>query len=110
MRPVSVGTILNTTTKTTVYTVPVGYYAMWNLAYAVNHSGNNKYVDILWYDASTDQEYFVVDNYVLSPTQFLKFDGGAYVVLEEGDQVRVQVESGATMNVINTFELHRNKG
>jgi hypothetical protein len=110
MRPVSVGTILNTTTKTTVYTVPVGYYAMWNLAYAVNHSGNNKYVDILWYDASTNEEYFVVDNYVLSPTQFLKFDGGAYVVLEEGDQVRVQVESGATMNVINTFELHRNKG
>jgi hypothetical protein len=110
MRPVSVGTTLTTTTKTTVYTVPVGYYAMWNLAYAVNHSGNNKYVDILWYDASTDAEYFVVDNYVLSPTQFLKFDGGAYVVLEEGDQVRVQVESGATMNVINTFELHRNKG
>ena len=110
MRPVSVGTLLNTTTKTTVYTVPTGYYAMWNLAYAVNHSGNNKYVDILWYDASTNEEYFVVDNYVLSPTQFLKFDGGAYVVLEEGDQVRVQVESGATMNVINTFELHRNKG
>jgi len=110
MRPVSVGSILTTTTKTTVYTVPTGYYAMWNLAYAVNHSGNNKFVDIIWYDASTNEEYFVVDNYVLSPTQFLKFDGGAYVVLEEGDQVRVQVESGATMNVINTFELHRNKG
>jgi len=110
MRPVSVGTILNTTTKTTVYTVPTGYYAMWNLAYAVNHSGNNKFVDIIWYDASTDTEYFVVDNYVLSPTQFLKFDGGAYIVLEEGDQVRATVESGATMNVLNTFELHRNKG
>jgi hypothetical protein len=110
MRPVSVGTTLTTTTKTTVYTVPTGYYAMWNLAYAVNHSGNNKFVDIIWYDASTDTEYFVVDNYVLSPTQFLKFDGGAYIVLEEGDQVRAAVESGATMNVLNTFELHRNKG
>jgi hypothetical protein len=82
---------------------------MWNLAYAVNHSGNNKHVDIIWYDASDNLEHFVIDNYGLSPTQFIKFDG-AYIVLEEGDQVRVQVESGATMNVINTFELHRNKG
>ena len=109
MRPVSVGTTLTTTTKTTVYTVPTGYYAMWNLAYAVNHSGNNKHVDIIWYDASDNLEHFVIDNYVLSHTQFIKFDG-AYIVLEEGDQVRVQIESGATMNVINTFELHRNKG
>jgi protein-arginine kinase len=110
MRPVSVGTTLTTTTKTTVYTVPTGYYAMWNLAYAVNHSGNNKFIDIVWYDASANEEHFVLDNYVLSPTQFIKFDGGAYIVLEEGDQVRVQAESGSTINVINTFELHRNKG
>ena len=110
MRPVSVGTTLTTATKTTVYTVPTGYYAMWNLAYAVNHSGNNKHIDIIWYDASANLEHFVLDNYVLSPTQFIKFDGGAYIVLEEGDQVRVQAEASSTFNVINTFELHRNKG
>lgn len=110
MRPVSVGTTLTTSTKTTVYTVPTGYYAMWNLAYAVNHSGNNKHIDIVWYDASENLEHFVLDNYVLSPTQFIKFDGGAYIVLEEGDQVRVQAEASSTFNVINTFELHRNKG
>ena len=110
MRPVSVGTTLTTTTKTTVYTVPTGYYAMWNLAYAVNHAGNNKTIDIVWYDASANTEHFVLDNYVLSPTQFIKFDGGAYIVLEEGDQVRVQAETGSTTSVINTFELHRNKG
>lgn len=109
MRPVSVGTPLTTTTKTTVYTVPTGYYAMWNLAYAVNHSGNNKFIDIIWYDASDNLEHFVLDNYVLGHTQFIKFDG-SYIVLEEGDQVRVQAETGSTINVINTFELHRNKG
>ena len=110
MRPVSVGTTLTTATKTTVYTVPTGYYAQWNLAYAVNHSGNNKFIDIIWYDASDNLEHFVLDNYVLSPTQFIKFDGGAYIVLEEGDQVRIQAETSATFSVINTFELHRNKG
>jgi hypothetical protein len=109
MRPVSVGTTLTTTTKTTVYTVPTGYYAMWNLAYAVNHSGNNKFVDIIWYDSSANLEHFVLDNYVLGHTQFIKLDG-SYIVLEEGDEVRVQAETGSTINVINTFELQRNKG
>lgn len=110
MRPVSVGNVLTPEVKTTVFTVPVGYYAMWNLAYAVNHTGNNKYIDVIWYDASTDTEYYVLDNYVLSPTQFIKFDGGAYIVLEEGDQVRAYAEAGASINLLNTFELHRNKG
>lgn len=110
MRSVSVGTVLTPDVKTTIYTVPVGYYAHWNLAYAVNHSGNNKYIDIIWYDASANTEIYVLDNYVLSPTQFIKFDGGAYIVLEEGDQVRALGEAGSSMNVISTFELHRNKG
>ncbi len=107
MRSVSVGTILTAATKTTVYTVPTGYYAKWNLCYIVNTAGNNKYVDAIWYDASTSTEIRVLDNYVLSATQFIKFDGGAYVVLEEGDQVRLESETGSTMNTINTFELYR---
>jgi hypothetical protein len=107
MRPQSVGTILTTTTKTTIYKVPVGYYAKWNLCYVVNHAGNNKTIDALWYDASTATEYYVLDNYQISPTQFVKFDGGAYVVLEEGDEVRAQAESGATFHLLNTFELIR---
>jgi hypothetical protein len=107
MRSYSVGTILTDTTKTTIYKVPVGYYAKWNLGYVVNHSGNNKYIDLLWYDSSENMEFYVLDNYVLSPTNFVKFDGGAYVVLEEGDEVRAQAESSATFHLINTFELIR---
>jgi len=107
MREYSVGTILSDTTKTTIYTVPVGYYAKWNLGYVVNHSGNNKYIDLLWYDSSENKEFYVLDNYTLSPTQFVKFDGGAYVVLEEGDEVRAQAEASATFHLINTFDLIR---
>ena len=106
-RPYSVANILSTTTKTTAYTVPTGYYAKWNLCYAVNHAGNNKSIDVLWYDSSSNTEYYVLDNYVISPTQFIKFDGGAYVVLEEGDQIRLQAEADSTFHVINTFELIR---
>ena len=107
MKAISTGNILTAATKTTVYTVPLGYYAHWNLCYVVNTTGNNKTIDAIWYDASTNTEIFVLDNYVLSPTQFIKFDGGAFVVLEEGDQVRMESETGSTMNTINTLELYR---
>lgn len=109
MRPESVGAVLSPAVTTTLYTVPTGYHALWNLAYAVNHTGNNKYIDMVWYDASTNTSVHILDNYVLSPTQFVKFDG-AYIVLEEGDQVRATSETGSVMNVICTFELQRNKG
>jgi hypothetical protein len=107
MKAVSTGTILTAGTKTTVYTVPTGYYAKWVLCYVVNTTGNNKHIDALWYDSSTSTEIHILDNYVLSPTQFIKFNDGAYVVLEEGDQVRLESESGSTMNAVNTFELYR---
>jgi hypothetical protein len=107
MRQVSVGNNLTAATKTTVYTVPTGYYALWNLCYVVNHSGNNKTIDVFWYDKSANIEVKVLDNYVLSPSQYLKFDGGAYIVLEEGDQVRCESEASSDMSAINTFELFR---
>lgn len=107
MREISVGNNLTAATKTTVYTVPTGYYAKWNLCYISNHTGNNKTVSVWWYDSSANIEITVVDAYQLATTQFLRFDGGAYVVLEEGDQVRITPELGSTMSSINTFELIR---
>lgn len=107
MREVSVGNNLTAGSKTTVYTVPTGYYVKWNLCYISNHTGNNKTVSVWWYDSSANTEITVVDAYQLATTQFLKFDGGAFVVLEEGDQVRIQPEVGSAMSSINTFELIR---
>ena len=107
MREFSVGDNLTAGVQTTLYTVPTGYYAKWNLCYVVNHTGNNKYIDVVWYDKSANIEVRVLDNYILSPTQFVKFDGGAYVVLEEGDQIRAMSETGSDMSIINTVELIR---
>jgi hypothetical protein len=107
MREVSIGHNLVADTKTTCYTVPAGYYAKWNLCYIVNNTGNNKAVSAWWYDKSADIEIAIVSGYVLSPSQFLKFNDGAYVVLEEGDQIHVKSELGSTMACINTLELIR---
>jgi hypothetical protein len=106
MRPISVGNNLTAGSKTTVFTVPTGYFALWNLCYISNHSGNNKTVSVWWYDSSADAEIYVVDAYQIAATEFLRFDGGAYVVLEEGDQVRITPASGSSMSSTNTFELY----
>lgn len=107
MREFSVGHNLTPTVKTTCYTVPTGYYAKWNLSYIVNHTGSNKTINIAWYDKSNNIEVRVLDNYDLAHTEFVKFDGGAYVVLEEGDEIRATAESGSDMSIINTVELIR---
>jgi hypothetical protein len=107
MRQYSVGNNLAANVKTTVYTVPTGYYALWNLCYVVNTTGNNKTVDVYWYDKSANTEIVILDAYLLTHTNFIKFDGGAYIVLEEGDEVRILSEAGSVMSSVNTFEVYR---
>jgi hypothetical protein len=107
MRQYSVGNNLAANVKTTVYTVPTGYYALWNLCYVVNTTGNNKTVDVYWYDKSANTEIVILDAYLLTHTNFIKFDGGAYIVLEEGDEIRILSEASSVMSSVNTFEVYR---
>lgn len=105
MREVSVGTNHSAGVKQTVFTVPPKHYAKWNLLYVINNGGTNKTVSVWWYDSSTNTEIEVLNTVTVTNKQYLKMDGGAYVVLEEGDQVRIQSEAGSTISSINTFEL-----
>lgn len=105
MRPVSVGISPTAATLTTVYTVPTGYYALFNLLYAHNASGSTKHFTAQWYDSSSSTSYDILKEYSLNAKDYLKFDGGAYIVLEEGDQVRVTTETGSTYTFICTFEV-----
>ena len=105
MKPFSVGKNLVANTKTTLYTIPQGYYGKWNLLYAHNATVSAKTFSAWWYDSSTATEVAIVLDYPLPATDYLKFDGGAYVVLEEGDEIRVKAETGATASAIITLEL-----
>ena len=105
MREVSVGTNHTAGSKQTVFTVPPKHYAKWNLLYVMNNGANNKTVSVWWYDASEAAEIEVMNTVTVTTKQYLKMDGGAYVVLEEGDQIRIQAEAGSTLASINTFEL-----
>ncbi len=102
MRPKSVGATPTAGSTTTIYTVPTGYYAEWNLSYIFNNTGSTKTFTLDWYDASANTTYTVFSA-SLNSKVYEKIDGGAYVVLEEGDQIKVTPESGSTFTIICTF-------
>ena len=103
-RQISVGTNLTTSTKTTIYTVPDRVSAIWTLFYAFNYGGNNKYINLYWYDSSNNVEIRILDGYTLNTKQYLLFND-AEVVLEQGDEIRVQLEASASMAVTITLEV-----
>lgn len=105
MREVSVGTNHSAGVKQTVFTVPPKHYAKWTLLYAMNNGATNKHISVWWYDQSTNTEIEVLNQVTISNKQYVKLDGGAYVVLEEGDEIRIQSEAGSTLSTINTFEV-----
>lgn len=106
MREVSVGLNLTAGALTTVYTVPTGYYAKWNLMYVFNNSGSTKTCLAYWTDSSTAADIYVLNN-AINAKEYIRMDGGAYVVLEEGDTVKMQSEAGSSFSTICTFELIR---
>tara|TARA_R110000822_G_scaffold30896_1_gene89805 strand:- start:57 stop:404 length:348 start_codon:yes stop_codon:yes gene_type:complete len=106
MRRVSVGNVLTANTKTTVYTTPSNYSAQWDMLYITNATGTNKTVSVWWYDKSKNLEITIIDSYPITAREFLKFDGTSYVILEDGDEIRIITETGSTMSCVNSFELN----
>ena len=109
MRSLSVGKNLTAGTLTTVYTVPTGYLAHWNLMYLFNNTGSTKTCLAYWHDASQSADIYVINGPVNSK-EYVRQDGGAYVVLEEGDTVMMQSEAGSSFSTICTFELEKKTG
>ena len=108
-RPVSVGVNLTSGTATTIYTVPLGYFAKWNLMYLFNNSGSTKSISVYWRDSSTSTDLYV-HNGTIAAGSYVRMDGGAYVVMEEGDTVVMQDEAGSSFSTICTFELFKKEG
>ena len=107
-RPHSVGKVLTPNTTTTMFTVPTRNIARWSLLYAYNGTSSAKNFRAWWYDSSTNTEIPILYDYPLAAKEFLKFDGGAEVILDENDEIRVWIESGATQpGCIITVDLEQ---
>jgi hypothetical protein len=104
-RKISVGKTKNTAAKEAMYVVPTKQTALWNLLYVANVGANNKSASVYWYDKSTNEEYGIV-NKTFNSGEWVQWNGGAYVVLEEGDEIRVAIQDNlTTFTFIASLEL-----
>jgi hypothetical protein len=104
-RKISVGKTKATAAKETIYTVPTKQTALWNLLYVANVGANNKTATVYWYDKSTDAEFAIV-NKTFNTGAVEQWNGGAYVVMEEGDEIRVAIQDNqTTFTFIASLEL-----
>ena len=104
MRELSVGVSPTAAVDTTVYTCPKGYYAKFTVMYIHNTGGSTKHITVQWFDASASSTLDILTSYTLTSKNYLQFDGGAYIVLEEDDKLKITTESGSTFSFIATFE------
>ena len=103
-RKVSAVTTKTTTTKDTILTVPTKNTGLWQLMYIISLTGNDT-PKVYWYDVSTNTEYFIVGGKNLGAGEFIRLDGEAEVVLQAGDQIRVQNSTTNTVTYIATVEF-----
>jgi hypothetical protein len=109
MRPLSIGKNLTAGVETTVYTVPKGYTAVWDLLYAHNASAGTKYLTVDWYDSSENTHVHILEQYDFTAKTYFQFNGnGSGIVLEEGDQIHMTPEAGSTFGIICTVKIERN--
>jgi hypothetical protein len=72
--------------------------------YIHNTGGSTKHITVQWFDASASSTLDILTSYTLTSKNYLQFDGGAYIVLEEDDKLKITTESGSTFSFIATFE------
>ena len=104
MRALSVGFSPSAALDTTVYTCPKGYYAKFTVMYIHNTGGSTKHITVQWYDASANTTLDILTALDFTSKEYLQFDGNAYIVLEEGDKLKITTESGSSFSFIATFE------
>jgi hypothetical protein len=104
MRALSVGVSPTAAVDTTVYTCPTGYYAKFTVMYIHNTGGSTKHITVQWFDSSANTTLDILTQYNFTSKNYLQFDGNAYIVLEEGDKIKITTESASTFSFIATFE------
>jgi hypothetical protein len=104
MRALSVGVSPTAAVDTTVYTCPRGYYSKFTVMYIHNTGGSTKHITVQWFDASANTTLDILTQYDLTSKNYLQFDGNAYIVLEEGDKIKITTQSASLFSFIATFE------
>jgi hypothetical protein len=72
--------------------------------YIHNTGGSTKHITVQWFDASANTTLDILTNYDFTAKTYLQFDGNAYIVLEEGDKIKITTQSASSFSFIATFE------
>ena len=89
----------------TLYTCPSNAKAHMNLLFITNASSNDSDIEVKWYRAADTTSYFILGSKNLGTGEFIQFDGGAFIVLEAGDQITIEPSntSGGGTPIIDVF-------
>jgi hypothetical protein len=90
-------------TKVTLLTVPTKNSGLWQVMYVISLTGNDT-PKVYWYDSSTNTEYFIVGGKNLGAGEYILLSN-AEVVLQAGDEIRVQNSGTQTVTYIATVEF-----
>jgi hypothetical protein len=109
MRELTVGKNIVANTPTTVYTVPKGCKAIATLLHISNSTGSGKTVTAVWHDESVGATITMLHSHTLNSgnNNYIQL-ADKRIVLDEYDYIQVTTETGSTMSVILTVELHQN--
>ena len=102
-RKVSAAATRTNSTKVTLFTVPTKNTGLWNMMYVISTAGTET-PKVYWYDKSTNTEYFIVGGKNLGAGDYILLST-AEVVLQAGDEIRVQNTGTNSVTYIATIEL-----
>lgn len=82
-------------TPLSIYTCPANCTAHMNLLFITNAGANASDIDVQWYRAADTKDYFILGGKNLATGEYIQFDGGAFIVLEAGDIIKVTTDNTA---------------
>lgn len=102
----TVGKNLAANTDNIMFEVRPNAEAKVSLLYIANSDTNNISISVKWYDASTNETYYVVHGYALSANQFIKLDG-SYIKLDAGDKLVCNPDGAGVSSIVTYEEIER---
>lgn len=84
-----------------LYTCPANAKSHMNLLFITNAGANASDIAVQWYRAADTTSYFIIGGKNLSTGEFIQFDGGAFIVLDAGDIIKIQTSDTGGAGVPN---------
>jgi hypothetical protein len=103
-RKVSAVVTRTNATKTTILTVPTKNSGLWQMIYIISLTGNDT-PKVYWYNKGTNTEYFIFGGKNLGAGDYVLLDGNAEIVIQPGDEIRVQNSGTQSVTYAVTVEL-----